>query len=157
MTGAAAGERPEFSRIAPLARLASNSAVYEIVANPAECAALARRFGLIAVERFAATVRLTGSAAGVRLEAEIHAATVQQCGVTLEPFPSALDDRFFLLYRRAPPPALALDPAAEDFETLVGEEIDIGEAVAQQLSLALDPFPRAPGAEAAIGGLDGPA
>ncbi len=32
--------------------------------------------------------------------------------------------------------------AAEPFD---GDAIDIGEAVAQQLALALDPYPRAPG------------
>ncbi|HVH79508.1 MAG TPA: DUF177 domain-containing protein, partial [Stellaceae bacterium] len=36
------------------------------------------------------------------------------------------------------------DPA---FEPLEGEAIDIGEAVAQEFSLALPPFPRAPDAE----------
>jgi hypothetical protein len=48
------------------------------------------------------------------------------------------------------PPAevgdVVLDGAAEPIEPLEGEVIDIGEAVAQQLSLALDPFPRSAGA-----------
>ena len=39
---------------------------------------------------------------------------------------------------------VVLDAEAEDVEPLVAGAIDIGEAVAQQLSLALDPFPRAP-------------
>ena len=39
-----------------------------------------------------------------------------------------------------------LDGDAEPVEPLDDGMIDIGEAVAQQLSLALDPFPRAPGA-----------
>jgi hypothetical protein len=38
---------------------------------------------------------------------------------------------------------------AEPFE---GDAIDIGEAVAQQLALALDPYPRAPGASLEGGG-----
>ena len=35
---------------------------------------------------------------------------------------------------------------ADETELFEGDEIDIGEAVAQQLSLTLDPFPRAPDA-----------
>jgi uncharacterized metal-binding protein YceD (DUF177 family) len=41
---------------------------------------------------------------------------------------------------------IVLDGDAEPVEPLDDGMIDIGEAVAQQLSLALDPFPRAPGA-----------
>jgi uncharacterized metal-binding protein YceD (DUF177 family) len=88
-------------------------------------------------------------AAGIRLEASLAAAVVQECVVTLEPVPAELSEDFTIIYGA---------PAAEDellerglaedgdFEPLAGAEIDIGEAVAQQLSLALDPYPRAPGA-----------
>jgi hypothetical protein len=41
---------------------------------------------------------------------------------------------------------VVLNGAAELVEPLPSDILDIGEAVAQQLSLALDPYPRAPGA-----------
>ena len=41
-----------------------------------------------------------------------------------------------------------LSGEAELVEPAPGGVVDIGEAVAQQLSLALDPFPRAPGVAA---------
>jgi len=79
------------------------------------------------------------------LSADLAADVVQTCGVTLEPFASQVTDSGTVLYRRqAPPGDLAVED--EDYELLDGDTIDIGEAVAQQLSLALPAFPRAPGA-----------
>jgi uncharacterized metal-binding protein YceD (DUF177 family) len=137
---------PEFSRVVSIARLGDHEAAYPITANEAERAALARRFGLVALDRFAADVRIARNAGGgIRLKAAIEAEVVQECVATLEPFASRIADDFTLVYqRRLAPPSELLDVEAEEFELLAGDEIDIGEAVAQQLSLALDPFPRAP-------------
>jgi uncharacterized metal-binding protein YceD (DUF177 family) len=139
---------PEFSRVVSVARLGDHEAAYPITANEAERTALARRFGLVGVDRFAADVRIVrDTGGGIRLKAAIEADIVQQCVVTLEPFASRIGDDFTLVYqRRVAPPSELLDVDEDEFELLEGEEIDIGEAVAQQLSLALDPFPRSPGA-----------
>jgi hypothetical protein len=131
VTKPAVAEAPEFSRPLPLARLEGGEAVYPITANAEERSLLARRFDLVALDGFTAEVRLSRDAAGIRLAARLTADVVQLCGVTLEPFRSRIEDEFTLLFRKEAP----------------GTEIDIGEAVAQQLSLTLDPFPRAPGAE----------
>jgi hypothetical protein len=41
-----------------------------------------------------------------------------------------------------------VDPDAPDPpELLVGNTLDVGEAIAEHLALALEPYPRAPGAE----------
>ena len=136
----------EFSRPVSVVRLGADAVTYRIDATGEERAALARRFDLVSLDHFAAEVTLSRHGGGIRLAAEIAADIVQLCGLTLEPFASKLIDRSTLLYRRKAPPAdLAVDD--EDYEVLVGDEIDIGEAAAQQLSLALDPFPRAPGAK----------
>jgi uncharacterized metal-binding protein YceD (DUF177 family) len=86
----------------------------------------------------------------VLLEASFEAAFVQSCVVTLEPVRGTIAERFALRY--GPPGAAEADimPAAEEpaFEPLADDAIDIGEAVAQELSLQLPPFPRL--AEAAI-------
>lgn len=139
--------QPEFSRIVSIARLGDDATVYQIAANEGERAALAQRFGLIALDRFAATISLSReSGGGIRLDAEIEAEIVQECVVTLEPFASRVSDKFLLIYRRETAGARdTVDVEEDDFEPLQGNEIDIGEAAAQQLSLALDPFPRAPG------------
>ena len=143
---------PEFSRAIALPRL-GDVARQHIVADAAEREALARRFGLLAIDRFEAEVELTRVKGGARLAASIDADVVQECVVTLEPVRNRVGDAFSLLYGDAVP---AEDEQAV-IEPLVGDSVDVGEAVAQQLSLALDPYPRAPGATletARVGGAD---
>jgi uncharacterized metal-binding protein YceD (DUF177 family) len=140
---------PEFPRLVPLARLGPVPFEQEIAATPEECAALASRFGLLGLDRLAARVALEQRPGGtVLLTAEIEAAFIQECVVSLEPVPGTLAERFALQY--GPPeaePANADESADEPaFEPLAGDSIDIGEAVAQEFSLFLPPFPRAPGA-----------
>jgi hypothetical protein len=74
---------------------------------------------------------------------------VQCCAATLEPVRGAIGDRFSLLYGPADEAGereIALSPEEPAFEPLAGGAIDIGEAVAQELSLGLPDFPRDPDA-----------
>ena len=138
---------PEFSRRVKLSRIGAKPFHQQISATDAERAALARRFDLISLDRLEAAIELI--ARGERtilLRADFEAAFEQRCIVTLDPIAGVLDERFELLY--GPPEAeeTASSLAGEDvaFEPVVGDEIDIGEAVAQEFSLALPPFPRNP-------------
>jgi uncharacterized metal-binding protein YceD (DUF177 family) len=143
---------PEFSRRVPLTRLGWEPFRQEITAGGAECAALARRFDLVAVDRLAAVVELVRQGADrVLLHAAFDAAFVQSCVVTLAPVAGAVSERFALLYG---PPELeeagigGIDDEAA-FEPLLGDAIDVGEAVAQEFALALPPFPRSAEADQA--------
>jgi uncharacterized metal-binding protein YceD (DUF177 family) len=146
MTGAA---RPEFSRLVPLAGLGAGPFRQDIAATEEERAALARRFDLVALDRLGAAVELVRHGNDmVMLRAAFSAEFVQSCVVTLDPVGGALSEQFTLLYA---PPELEAEAGrtVEDevaFEPMVGNAIDVGEAVAQQFSLALPPFPRSPGA-----------
>lgn len=137
----------EFARPVELSRLSHGEQRFEISANAAERAALASRFGLIGVDKLEAAVRLGRIAGGlVRLEAELDADVVQTCVVTLDPVRNHVAEGFTVLYGEgAEAREVTLDGEAETIEPIVGGMIDIGEAVAQQLSLALDPFPHKPG------------
>jgi len=144
---------PEFSRPVPLSRVGSEPFRQEISATIGERAALARRFDLVSLDRLDAIVELVWQSGGiVMLRAEFEAAFEQTCTVTLDPFSSVLAERFTLLY--GPPDAedaaaaMAGDEVA--FQPLSGEAIDIGEAIAQEFSLALPPFPRSPDAAVEI-------
>jgi uncharacterized metal-binding protein YceD (DUF177 family) len=142
MTGAA---RPEFSRLVPLARLGAGPFRQDIAATQEERVALARRFDLVALEGLGAAVELVRHGDGmVLLRAAFFAEFVQSCVVTLDPVAGVLREQFTLLY--APPEMEAeAGRTVEDevaFEPMVGNAIDVGEAVAQQFSLALPPFPR---------------
>ena len=140
---------PEFSRLVPLARVGRQPLRQEIAATEGECAALARRFDLVALDRLAATVELVRSGADtILLHAEFEADFVQTCVVTLDPVGGALKESFALRYGPPASEAGDTDPGGDAaFEPLLGEAIDIGEAVAQEFSLALPPFPRSPEAD----------
>ena len=154
---------PEFSRLVPLAQLSPRPFRQRIEATAEERERLSRRFDLISLDRLVADVELRRqSPEVVLLDAEFAAEFEQCCAVTLEPVRGAVCDRFSLVY--CPPPEaeqeIALTSDEPAFEPLNGNSIDIGEAVAQELSLALPKFPRDPEAridEAAIAEpLEGP-
>lgn len=145
--------RPEFSRPVSVAEMKPGETVIDIEAGPEERAALAERFDLLALGSLSATATLVAplGAPEIRLEAEFEADITQSCVVTLEPVRSLLRGR---LHRRfAPAPA---EPDEREIEIRADTEdppdpiidgvIDIGEAVAEELALAIDPFPRSAGA-----------
>ena len=137
---------PEFSWPVPLARIGSEPFRQEIAANDAERAALIKRFALVSLDRLAATVELARERGGtVLLTARFSAEFAQECVVSLEPVAGSVSASFTLRY--GPPDAEPESESDDDpaFEPLTGETIDIGEAVAQEFSLSLPPFPRAPG------------
>lgn len=140
----------EFSRPVDVLRLGPEGISYDIAASADERAALARRFDLLALDQLSARVTLTPVAGGFyRLAATLEATLTQACVATLEPVASRIEDSFSLLYGALDAQReVVLDGESETVEPLEGGMIDIGEAVAQQLSLAIDPFPRAPEAPA---------
>lgn len=140
---------PEFSREIPLAEFETAPAKRRLEADAAERAGLAARLGLDEIPALACDLRFrrladqrTFEVSGV-LDAEV----VQRCVVTLEPFAAAVRDSFSLRFARIAPAAeLDLDVEDDAPEPVEGDLLDLGEIVAQQLSLALDPYPRKPGA-----------
>ncbi len=148
---------PEFSRPVVAESLRGDQTVREIEASDAECRALAGRFRLEAVRSLRATIRLIrlgGHQSGmVRVKGALTAEVVQSCVVTLEPVPASIGESFDALFAAEVPESdeeMILDPFAPEEtlpEPMVNGVIDIGELTAQHLSLALDPYPRAPGVE----------
>lgn len=146
---------PEFSRLVPLSRLGGTPFLQRIEATAEEREKLSRRFDLLALVRLVAEVELRRQGAEIiLLEAKFEAEFEQSCIVTLELVRGAVSDRFTLIYGPAPEreTEFVLSGHEPAFEPLNGDEIDIGEAVAQELSLALPVFPRDPGA--VIDGVD---
>jgi uncharacterized metal-binding protein YceD (DUF177 family) len=138
---------PEFSRLVPLAQLSTRPFRQRIEATAEERERLSRRFDLISLDRLVAEVELRRQSPEViLLEAEFAAEFEHCCAVTLEPVRGAVSDRFSLVYGAAPEEEqeIALTSDEPAFEPLNGNSIDIGEAVAQELSLALPIFPRDP-------------
>ncbi len=142
---------PEFSRAVPVESLEDGETVIDIEADADERAALARRFGLLALDSLTAKVGLTPVDGGlVRVHGALAAEITQACVVTLEPVPTRVEASFERLYG-ADAPEEAGGPITdadteESPEPFTDGAVDVGEAVAEQLALELDPFPRAPGA-----------
>jgi uncharacterized metal-binding protein YceD (DUF177 family) len=146
---------PEFSRLVRIDTLGEAPRALAIEADESERMALARRFGLIAIDRLAANLSLRRTGEEVVLSGSLQARVVQACVATHEPVPAEVEAPFEILFRSQPDAAapdteVELSESELDVVFYEGGSIDVGEAVAETLSLSLDPFPRAPGAEEAL-------
>lgn len=143
------GQPGELFRPFDLRELGDRPVRRSLEAEAGELAALAERFDLIELERLQADLVLRRLRGGiVRVEGQLRAAAKQRCVVTLGPVPVTLDEPFDLEFQQVAGGTEAgpeLDVELEAPEPLEGGRLDLGELVAQQFSLALDPYPRAPG------------
>lgn len=120
---------------------------YEVTATAVECVALAARMRLPAVQALRCRFRLQPGLAGVVLaEGWLEAEVVQTCVVTLEDFSAPVAEHFSIHFVPAGTQGDDIDPETIDEIPYSGGVLDLGEAAAEQLALALDPYPRAPDA-----------
>jgi uncharacterized metal-binding protein YceD (DUF177 family) len=144
---------PEFSRPERIDAIGDRERAVSIEADAAERAALAARFGLLAVDALTATLTLRREAAGFVVRGRVRGRVRQACVVTDEPIDTEIDEPLALRFvAGGQPEAEEVELGAEDLDTvpLEGGAIDLGEAAAETMALALDPFPRSAGAEAAL-------
>lgn len=145
---------PEFSRPVLVDQLPAKVSRRSIEAEPAECAGLAKRLGLVEVTSLCAKVALEPLARSgfIRVNGKLTAAVVQTCVVTLAPLAATVEEEFEMTFA---PPEAVLDEEEEielswdqqdPPDPIIDGCIDIGEVVVEHLALALDPFPRAPDA-----------
>lgn len=144
--------RPEFSRIVRLDQAHGNASGTTLVADEGERAALVRRFGLSSLDRLEADYRLVEENDVLVARGQLRATLAQPCVATGEPVPETIDTPFairFLQEADSESEAEETELDEEDCDTMFfsGEAIDIGEAVAQTLSLSLAPYPRAADAD----------
>ncbi|MBL6958648.1 MAG: DUF177 domain-containing protein [Rhodospirillales bacterium] len=139
---------PEFSWFFEVDSLKDHGNSYDLSANAEECSALAERYGIQSLQSLEAKITLSpGKEKGtVLLEGTLKAALTQTCVVTLEPLNAAIEATFEILYSaEAEEESLEETFSSEDAlppEPIVDGKIDLGEAVAVQLALEIDPFPR---------------
>ena len=144
---------PEFSRPQRLDAIGAGEHRVTLTADADERAALARRFGLISIERLDAEMTVSRDAAGVLARGHLSGAVVQPCSVTGDPVPAQVEEDFAIRFLPEGTPEgdeVELSDADCDTVFYTGGAIDLGEAAAETLALALDPFPRSPGADAAL-------
>jgi len=144
---------PEFSRPLRIDSLGATARTLQVEANEDERAALARRFGLVAIDRLEAELALTWDGERVTAAGRLRAQVTQSCVASGDPVGAEVDAGFEIAFAPRPEPApeeIELSESDCDIVFYPGSEIDVGEAVAETLSLNLDPWPRAPDADDAL-------
>jgi uncharacterized metal-binding protein YceD (DUF177 family) len=146
---------PIFTRPIRATHIKDAPQTHVITAEEPERTALAALYDLPGIALLRGEFLLRHARGGIigatlRMQAKI----TQTCVVTLEPFETRLDEETELYF--VPVSTLPESEAAElDPETLEGpdeipyanDQLDLGAALAEQLALVLDPYPRKPGAE----------
>jgi uncharacterized metal-binding protein YceD (DUF177 family) len=139
---------PEFSRSFALNTIGTAQRSASITAEADEREALAARFDLIAINRLEAQATLVVEGDAILGTGTLSADVVQECVATAAPVATALKTDFAIRFVASLADATAADEIEIDIDDCDmiehdGQAIDLGEAVAQTLLLALDPFPRA--------------
>lgn len=125
-----------------------------VEASDTERSALARRFSVTAIHRLTATVEFGEKDEAVLANGTLSARIEQPCAVTREDITYDISESFAL--RFVPAGTMADYEEDEEFELTEedldeieyeGETFDLGEAIAQELGLAIDPYREGPGAE----------
>lgn len=136
---------PEFSVIVELDSVGDDPRAFEISASEDERARLAERFDILAIDALGADLVMDWLKPGkvLSVKGRFSAQVTQSCVITLDPVPANLDEEIDIVFSRNPKEtADIIDP--NEAELLDGEEVDIGEIVAEELSLSLNPYPRRP-------------
>ena len=140
---------PELHRMIDATRFDGKSIAIE--ADEAERAALARRFGLVSIASLSAKVELTPDGEAVRANGTLKASIVQSCAISGEDLPVKIEEplalRFVPERNEATEEEIELTEEELDEIPFAGRSFDLGEAVAQSLALAIDPYATGPQAE----------
>jgi len=131
----------------------------KVEANEAERSALAERFGLSAIDALHAEVALDEEKQAIRATGTFSASLLQACAVSGEDFPVAINEPLDLRFvRQSTLQATRTDEGEIEINLnsdegdeieFSGDTFDLGEAIAQTLGLAIDPYAEGPNAEAA--------
>jgi hypothetical protein len=131
-----------------------------VEATADERSALARRLGLPEIKEFQANFEVVRNPAGrVNVVGELRARLTRVCVVTLDPFETEVREPVSIEFApeadaaaaaariaHEPAPGESLSDQADPPDPIIGGRIDLGSAAAEFLALALDPYPRKPGA-----------
>lgn len=145
-------DSPEFSR--PLDLREIRDTPEHLEADETERRRLSGRFGISGISSLTADVTLLPEGPIVRATGRLKASIIQACAVSGEDFPVQIDEPVSLRFvpmtaTHTPDEEIELDADDCDEIEYEGTSFDLGEAIAQSLALAIDPFAEGPNAEAA--------
>jgi uncharacterized metal-binding protein YceD (DUF177 family) len=133
-----------------VAELPPEGADIELVPDERTRAELARHVEVLAVPTLVARLKVTPGGGGALVEGTLEASVRQTCVVTLDPFECRIAEPIRVRFA----PTGATQAVAAEMEIgdedppdpLVDGTIDLAALVAEFLALAVDPYPRKPGA-----------
>lgn len=143
---------PEYTHMIDLRQISDLPLVLE--PGEDERRRLAGRFSITAINSMRANLLLTVDGAKVEAKGHLAAKIIQICAISGEDFPVTISEPVAL---RFVPPAQGRQPddeieiSADDCDEIEyeGTSFDLGEAIAQTLALAIDPFAEGPNADKA--------
>lgn len=151
-TGSATPAAPEFSRPVNVERLPDLGRHWTVEPTPEEALALAGRFSLTALTSLKGVLHVKPFAGGslLKVMGMMTAVVEQNCVVTLQPLSTTISEEIDRIFSFNAPKELPLEVewTVEDQDLpdpVVDGMIDLGEIVAEQLALSIDPYPRAEG------------
>ena len=163
-----AEQRSPVSFVANVARLPQKGLPVLIEADERQRAALAAEHDLLSVERYRAELVVAPwKRNGVKVSGRVEADITQACIVTLDPVAAHIDEPVEALFLPEQSKLgregfegggeIILDAEGADSpETFSSDTIDVGALAEQFFGLAIDPYPRKPGASLDASGDDEP-
>lgn len=141
--------KPEFSRPVRADEIARHAQGVRISADADERSALAQRFNLLSLDLLEAEYGLSQTDGAVQARGRVRAKLAQPCVATGIPVPETIDTDFTLRFvvERGDEEELEIDSGDCDVISYDGQAIDMGEAVAETMALAMTPYPRAADAD----------
>lgn len=128
---------------------------FDLVADEDRRQTIASDNGLSALDRLEAHVVLSRMGKRIEASGRLQAALEQACVVTGEAVAAHIDEAFVLQFRPEPKdvrPDEEIELGPDDCDVIFhdGAAIDLGKAIADTFVLAIDPYPRSAGADAAL-------
>ncbi|MBT8473501.1 MAG: DUF177 domain-containing protein [Marinicaulis sp.] len=135
----------EFSHVVVLADLPRGGASFRLAANEEERARITKRLDVVAVKHIEGAVKIRANRAEIFLTGTLLASLTRECVASLDEMAEDIAEDFELVFLRGDATPAEGDEEAALPDIHEGAEFDIGDFLVQQLSLAMDPFPRKDG------------
>ncbi len=142
----------EFSRPVDVTTIGAKGRKFEFQASEEERAALAERYSIVSIDQLDSICVITPAKSGrYNLSADFTARLVQLCSISLDPVEEVISGKFRIILQqpeRSSHPERAeidFDFDESDIEMIHSNLVDMGELIAQHLSLEINPYPRKAG------------
>jgi uncharacterized metal-binding protein YceD (DUF177 family) len=134
----------EFSHVVKLSEIGNHSHNIRLTAHAEARSGLMARFDLAALDSLEAEISLRPEDGGVVATGHFTASLAQYCIASNDPVPAVLNEPIHIRFIPEPVVGGEIELEPDDCDTMFhdGQTVDLGEAVAQSLGLALDPYPR---------------